>query len=376
MKKQEKLKNKVIFLGKLPPPYIGPAVATGILLKSKLAEIYRLFHLDTSDHRDINKLGAFDLKNIVLPLFHYVKLKYMIIRHRPQAVYIPSAQTTVAFIRDIPFILIAKFFRKKVICHLRGGNFKNWYNSAGTVTRWLVRRIQRLVDAQIVLGDCLVDMYADLMPRGKIFVVPNGGDFPVVEREEKKSGNGQKLRVLFLANFVRSKGVLETLHAVPEVFSKFHNIEFIFAGSWFDLETKKEFALFLNNHPELPVKVMGPVTGAEKFALLASTDIFVFPTYYENEGHPWVIIEAMAAGLPIISTDHGAICETVSDDVNGFIIEKKNPVQIAEKILIMASDNELRERMGNNSRKIYENKFTEVIMINKLVSVFDRIFVS
>lgn len=370
------MQPKIVFLGKLPPPYIGPAVATGILLKSKLTEKYQLFHLDTSDHRDINTLGAFDLKNLVLPFWQYLKLKYMIIRYWPQAVYIPSAQTTVAFIRDIPFILIAKFFRKKVICHLRGGNFKNWYQGASKVTRWLVRRIQRLVDAQIVLGECLVDMYTGLMPREKIFVVPNGGDFPVAEREEKKSGNGQKLKVLYLANFVRSKGVLETLHAVPEVFNKFHNIEFIFAGSWFDMETKKEFASFLVEHSELPVKVMDPMTGAEKFSLLASTDIFVFPTYYENEGHPWVIIEAMAAGLPIISTDHGAICETVSDGVNGFIIKKKNPDQITEKILILASNNEIRERMGNNSRKIYENKFTEEKMINKLVGVFDRIIVS
>ena len=369
-------KTKIIFLGKLPPPYIGPAVATSILLKSKLAKKYQLVHLDTSDHRGINTLGLFDLKNIALPIWHYIKLKYMIIRHWPQAVYIPSAQTTVAFIRDIPFILIAKFFRRKVICHLRGGNFKNWYQGASRVTRWLVRQTQRLVDAQIVLGECLVDMYTGLMPREKIFVVPNGGDFPVAKREEKKSGDGKKFKVLFLANFVRSKGVLETLHAVPEVFRKFPNIEFIFAGSWFDRETKKEFASFLNEHSEFPIKIMDPVTGVEKFALLASTDIFVFPTYYENEGHPWVIIEAMAAGLPIISTDHGAICETVSDGINGFIIEKEKPDQIAEKILILASNNELREKMGNNSRKIYENKFSEEIMINKLGSVFDEILQS
>jgi glycosyltransferase involved in cell wall biosynthesis len=364
---------KIIFLGKLPPPYIGPAVATSILLKSKLAEKYQLFHLDTSDHRDINTLGAFDLKNIVLPLFYYVKLKYMIIRHWPRAVYIPSAQTTVAFIRDVPFILIARFFRRKVICHLRGGNFKNWYNSVSKVTRWLVRRIQRLVDAQIVLGDCLVDMYAGLMPREKIFVVPNGGDFPVAVREEKKSGNGQKSRILFLANFIRTKGVLEVLRAAPEVFREFPNVEFVFAGSWSDKETQMECIRFLNGHLELPIIVLPTVAGSEKFRLLAQSDIFIFPTYYSNEGHPWCIVEAMASGLPIISTDHGAIRETVVDGVNGFLVEKENAGAVAAKIQTLLADPVLREKMGRESRRLYEENFTEARMVERMSIAFDSV---
>lgn len=362
--------KKIILLGKLPPPYIGPAVATNILLKSKLSEIYRLIHLDTSDHRDINTLGAFDLKNIVLPFWQYCKLVYFLMKHRPRAVYIPSAQTTVAFLRDIPYILISKIFGKKVICHLRGGNFLNWYQGAGRIMRWMVRRIQKMVDAQIVLGDCLIEMFTPFMPREKIFVVPNGGDFSVIDRRAENKG---KNVVLFLANFVRSKGVLDVLHAALIVFREHPNVEFIFAGCWVDKETQLEFTRFLDDHPELPVTVLGPISGAEKFALFATADIFVFPTYYVNEGHPWVILEAMAAGLPIISTNHGAICEIVVDGVNGYLVEKKNPGQASEKLNKLISDPALLIKMGAASRHIYEQKFTENKMVENISRCFDSV---
>jgi glycosyltransferase involved in cell wall biosynthesis len=366
-------KIKIIFLGKIPPPYIGPAVATEIILRSKLAEKYQLIHLDTSDHRDINTLGAFDLKNFVLPLWLYCKLTYLIIRHWPQAVYFPGAQTTVAFLRDVPFVLITKLFGKKVISHLRGGNFKNWYKGASSVTRWLVRHMQKMVDGQIVLGDCLVDMFADLMPRDKIFVVPNGGDFPLIPSKFINAENSRKKRILFLANFIGSKGVLEVLRSVPEVVRKFPAVEFLFVGSWRDAATKNEFTRFIEDHPGLPIQVMAPVIGIEKFKLLESADIFVFPTYYINEGHPWVIVEALASGLPIISTDHGAIKESVLDGVNGFLVEKKNTDQIVEKLLALLSDSELRKKMGKASRLAYESRFAEKHLVERMSSCFESV---
>ena len=53
---------------------------------------------------------------------------------------------------------------------------------------------------------------------------------------------------------------------------------------------------------DININDLGPTKGEEKFKVLSSADIFVFPTFYRNEGHPWVIVEALASGLPIIST--------------------------------------------------------------------------
>lgn len=363
-------KHTIVFLGKLPPPYIGPTVATRILLNSPLREKYRLLHLDTSDHRDINTLGAFDIKNLLLPFWHYIKLIILIVRQRPDAIYIPSAQTTVAFLRDTPFVLLAKAFRLKVICHLRGGNFLNWFNDTGALMQWLVKRVQRMVDCQIVLGHALIGMFVPFMPTNRIHVVPNGGDFPVPRFQGPAY---PKHRILFLANFIRSKGVLEVLRAAPIVIKRYPQVEFIFAGSWRDKATQLEFIQFMKDHPEIPAIVMPPIKDDAKFALLSSADVFVFPTYYPNEGHPWCILEAMASGLPIISTDHGAISETVHDRINGFLVEKGSPAAVAEKLLALIDDQKLRLAMSRESRRLYESNFTEKTMVEKMSNAFDTV---
>ncbi|NIM17559.1 MAG: glycosyltransferase [Candidatus Aminicenantes bacterium] len=367
------LKEKVIFFGKLPPPYIGPAVATLSLLNSSLKDEFELIHLDLSDHRDINTLGKFDFTNFYLVFKQYFNLIRLILKHKPRLVYIPVGQTTVSYCRDSICILISRLFGCKVICHLRGGNFKNWYDSAGRLTKWWVRYVHRKVSAQIVLGSNLTHLFNWLIPDERIFVVPNGGNytFPPVTKSENN------IRVLFLGNFIGSKGVLDVLKAAVIIDQsqkiKNTNIKFLFAGYWRDTKTRMEFEKIMKERPDLPVEVIGPVKGDEKLKLLASSDIFVFPTFYPNEGHPWVIVEAMAAGLPIISTDHGAIVESVIDGRNGFIVEPKNPGQIAEKIKFLIKKAEIRNKMGRQSLEMYRENFTENLMVQRMQEIFKKV---
>jgi glycosyltransferase involved in cell wall biosynthesis len=364
-------KKKIIFFGKLPPPFIGPAVATRILLNSKLKDVFDLIHLDLSDHRDINTLGKLDFTNFYLTFKQYSRLLWLLVKHKPDLVYIPVGQTTVSYIRDSIFILLVRLFRRKVVCHLRGGNFKNWYNSARRLVKWWVRYVHRKVSAQIVLGNNLRHLFNWIIPDERIFVVPNGGNykFPPVKKNENN------IHVLFLSNLLRTKGVLEVLRAAVIIneSEKIKNIKFLFAGNWQDNETRKDFEEILAKYPHLPVEVIGSIQGEEKLWLLASADIFVFPTFYPHEGHPWVIVEAMAAGLPIISTDHGAIVESVVDGKNGFIVEARNPHQVADKIEFLVENPKTREQMGMESKKRYIENFTEKRMVKRLGDIFEKV---
>lgn len=364
-------KKKIIFLAATPPPYMGPTIATEVILNSKLKKEFNLIHLDTSDHRDLNTQGALDFQNVYLALKHYMILFWLIITRWPAMVYIPICQTTLGYFRDAIFILISKLFSRKVICHLRGGNFKNWYYSASVITRWLVWNVHSIVDGQIVLGESLRSTFDNIVPEEKIFVVPNGRDIEIDFIKKEKS---RKIKILYLSNFIRSKGILDVLRAVPDVYDYNSRIEFIFAGKWRDEVTKQEFENFITENPDLPVKIKGPVYDQIKYDLLNSSDIFVFPTYYPAEGHPWVIIEAMAAGIPIITSDQGAITESVKDGINGFIINKKNPKQIAEKIKFLIRNPRLRYKMGEKSRKLYLENFNEGKMIERLSHTFNAVF--
>jgi glycosyltransferase involved in cell wall biosynthesis len=346
---------------------MGPTVATEIILNSALKNRFQLIHLDTSDKRDLSTLGVLDFQNVYLAIKHYFMLLWRIINRWPDIVYIPVSQTTIGYLKDSGFIIIAALFRRKIVCHLRGGNFRNWYESAGAFTRWYVRRVHSLVDAQIVLGERLRSLFSHIMPSHKIFVVPNGRDFA---RFRRNPGTNASLKVLYLGNFLREKGALDVIRAIPLVSRQRPEIEFILAGDWTDEAVKREAHEYLRQYEGLPVRLLGTVTGRDKHDLLTSADIFVFPSYYAPEGHPWVVVEAMAAGMPVISTDQGAIAEYVIDGDNGFIVKKQSPEMIAEKVLVLAGDPERRAAMGRRSRELYEENLTENSLVERLSGVF------
>jgi glycosyltransferase involved in cell wall biosynthesis len=90
-------------------------------------------------------------------------------------------------------------------------------------------------------------------------------------------------------------------------------------------------------------------------ALLRSSDILVFPTL--TEAFSRVILEAMAAGKPVVATDAGGNAEAVIDHTSGYIVPVKDPVALSEKIRNLVQDEERRNRMGMAGRQIVEEKF-------------------
>ena len=194
--------------------------------------------------------------------------------------------------------------------------------------------------------------------------------FFVVYVFPKKTNSEQGIRILYLAQLFKSKGIKDVVDAA--ILMNNQNYEFIVAGGWDDdLEFKKEILQKIENS-QINIKVLPPVSGQKKFQLYADADIFVFPPVMP-EGHPWVIVESMAAGLPIISTDQGAIIECVLDERNGFIIEPNRPDLIVDKISFLIKNKEIREKMGIESRALYEQSFTEEKMVENYTEMFSQI---
>jgi glycosyltransferase involved in cell wall biosynthesis len=91
--------------------------------------------------------------------------------------------------------------------------------------------------------------------------------------------------------------------------------------------------------------------------LYYSADVFAFaPIWDEGFGIPPV--EAMAAGVPVVATRSGAILETVKDKQTGFLVSKNDPHALAESILTLLLDDNLRERMGRAARSWVHENFT------------------
>ena len=104
-------------------------------------------------------------------------------------------------------------------------------------------------------------------------------------------------------------------------------------------------------------------------------DIFVFPTYYHNECFPLVILEAMEQGLPVISTNAGAIPDIIDNGNSGYTVEKSNPSSLASAIELLIKDPELCISMGKAGRKLFEEKFTEEVFEKKMKECLEKAIV-
>ncbi len=361
------MKRKVILiLGKVPPPYMGPSIATEILLKSGLQEHYELIHVDTKVNADLKDIGKWSFDKIKNYYHIWKGLIEKIKTHQPDLVLIPISQSTIGFIKDSIFILIAKFYKRKTLLHLRGSDFRNWLFKTNKLNQWYVRLCLNTTNGIIVLGQNLRPIFKNLYEEDKIFVAPNGSNYTIPPRTRESN----IVRILYLGNLQSSKGIEDVIDAIV-LLQKSHanKFELEVIGGW-RKENIKQKCLRIIDDSKLPVHFTPPELSKNKLQELSNADIFVFPPR-EPEGHPWVIIEAMAASLPIISTNQGAIIESVENGKNGFIVASANPQSIAEKMAIFIDNQELRQRMGAASRKSYENNFTENVMVKNLSRIFN-----
>lgn len=345
---------RLVVVGPVPPPIHGVAVSTSLVLANPLLrERFRVEHLDTSDHRSGANIGRWDRVNVALALKHEAQLLARLRGNEKGLVYLPLSQNTAGFLRDSLFIVFAARARWKVAGHLRGSEFREFYSTRGRILRWWVRRSLGELHSLAVMGTTLRPLFDGIFPPAKIAVVPNGT--PDLEPEPISPPTN---RVLFLSNLRRRKGVVESLETALLVLREHSDAEFVFVGAWED----EELATALQERAQAAggrIRFLPPATGEEeKRRLLLSSSILLFPPV-EPEGHPRVVLEAMSAGLPVVTTDRGAIAETVVDGESGFVLPEPVPTELAECVLRLLLDEELRHRMASAARERYLSLFTQ-----------------
>lgn len=359
-------KKKVVIIGKLPPPFMGPAIATQIILNSALKDEFNLLHFNVTLNKTIETQGKNSFKKVFVSLKLYLRYNSFLNKHKPDLVLVPFAQETVGFYKDIPYLLLPRLKNIKVLGQLRGSNFKTWLKRASIITNTIVNFTLKKTNGIIVLGNNLRYLFTDFFNPNKILVVPNGANFsfPSIKKDENM------INVLYFANMYESKGVHNAVDAAIKLDDP--KCIFTFAGGWRKDEKFKNNLLQKIKESTVTINVFPPLSGDKKLELFAKADIFVFPPI-APEGHPWVLVEAMAAGLPIISTDQGAIVESVIDGENGFIVDAGSSEQIVKKLQVLINNNKLRQKMATKSKQFYNEKFSERSMVENLSHAFNEI---
>ena len=120
------------------------------------------------------------------------------------------------------------------------------------------------------------------------------------------------------------------------------------------------------------VHVYGYVSEEEKKRLINENDIFILTSY--QEGFGIVVIEAMATGMPVISTRCGGVEDIIEDGVNGFLVDKDDDEKMANIILKLKSNPELRKKISRNAYKTVKEKFSFDKICNQFKQIFDSFF--
>ena len=265
-------------------------------------------------------------------------------RHRGAVMYLPLSQNSGAFIRDSLFIRIAGHYGIRTAGHLRGSEFRtHFYIPQRRFVRWWIRSTLRRLTSVAVLGESLRPVFDTLVDPRRIQVVPNGtpdiGEGRATQRDHR--------HVVFLSNLRERKGLSEAVEAAMLIGESQPDARFTFAGDTDDPQLVVTLRARINGHN---IVFQPSVDGPEKTSLLTSAGILLFPPRLP-EGQPRVILEAMAAGMAIVTTAQGAIAETVRDGLDGFVLPACDPDALADAVGRLLSDVELQKSMGRSSRQ-------------------------
>lgn len=222
----------------------------------------------------------------------------------------------------------------------------------------------RMFDGFLYIGTRNKEYYKYIgVPDNKLFLVPYSvnNDFFIAKVEEAKKNNielknkyklhNEHLNILYASKLMKRKNPLDLIKAFKVVKEKVTNVNLVFVGTG---EEEKGLKKFIADYNIKDVYFLGFLNQSELPEVFALSDIFVLPAVNEQWG--LIINEAMCAGLPIITTNVvGAAPDLVKEGINGFTFKPSNINELAEKLLIILSDNKLRMSMGDKSREIINN---------------------
>jgi glycosyltransferase involved in cell wall biosynthesis len=374
MSPREGSSARLILVGPLPPPYFGQSLSFRMLVD----EVARLgIPHDVIDltHRE----GS--AKQAGVLTIHRVADYGSILRRfvaaaagRRGTVYLTIAQSRAGFMRDWVMIRYARLFGHRVVLHLKGGNYDNFYAAQPAWMRALVRSTLRRADRILVLGERLRAMF-DFEPAlaERVHVVPNGlpdeGEPAGAPRTLPAPGEGP-VRLLFLSNLIESKGWITVLEAVRLLRDRLGDrVRCDFHGTFYTsaddvrvtgIEQARELfeRLVAEYGLEGVARYGGAVAGNEKRRALEEAHFFLLPTRYHNEGQPVSIIEAMARGNVVISTDYRAIPDLVDDGVTGVLVPYGAPQAIADAVEALVRDPDRYAQMSRAAVARFRARFT------------------
>lgn len=366
MKNQSKY---LLLVGSIPPPYHGQAVVTEMVFGIE-AEALQKECLNLRFSEDIESIGGIQLSKVKILIYGWLAMfGYWLknIGKKPVLYYCAGSAHWVPLIRDVILLgTVGKLFSRRVV-HYHSGGVPEWFAEnkvASLLGRWTYGGAEK----SIALTEAVaVPCYGNT----EKCVVPNGLDVEYIESEsENDSTKSGEVVFLFLGALRDTKGIGVLIEAARMLNEQHAEEEWVVhcVGEWASAEEREKWLIYIESHGlQDRVRFLGRLTGSDKWQAYAEASIFVFPSYYESENQPLVIIEAMGMGIPVISTRWRGIPELLEEGETGLLVPPQDVKALSNAMAAMMNDTIVLEQMAHAARERYLENFTKVAFQNRIV---------
>ena len=340
-------------------------------LRSSLAREFELHVVDTSKRQ---LRWAVENPTWKTPLYFardFSRLVRALVRVRPDVVLV-HATSSLSFLRDGVFMVTARLAGAKVICHYHGTVHERFPSCETRSGRAIGRFLMSAAHRVIVLGPTCQRRMGEAWKRDDLAWAPNMSDVALFRNMPADTpapwlARGDRA-VLFVGRLSAPKGVYDLFDAIPRVIERHPEVNFVLVGVAESEAMEPVIRAEAKRRGISPrITFLGSLDGHKKAAAFVTSQMIVVPSW--TEGFPLVIPEAMAAGLPVISTAVGAIPDFVTDGEDGFLIAPKDPQALADRICRLLDDEGLRRRISKRVRERAPHEFAIDVGCDKVREV-------
>ncbi len=355
------MRPKVLLVSPLRGAVSGQNAVTQMVLDSPLSSWWDLAHLEASTARSNTDRARVTWGG----LHRFVRLLWSLRRalkeFRPQAAWIPLARNRPGLLKFSLLAALCFQHRVRVIAKVGGDDFDLFHAAQSHAVQDIIRMILGKCAAVLVEAQCLTRQFAGIVPAERVRWAYLGIDAEnfAVPRRPRTARN-----ILFVGHVTQAKGAVDLLAAMPAVSKAIPGARLVMLGE----HVRQERSLIhLHDRDagwravkarDASVEAPGILTGPAKRHAFAEADVFCLPS--ASEGFPVSVLEAMAAGLPVVVTPAGALPEVLTDGVNCLFVPYGHPERLATVLsdLLSPAWRIGRQRMGAENRRAVEDRFT------------------
>jgi glycosyltransferase involved in cell wall biosynthesis len=343
---------------------VGPAlnVQGGVssverLIVEHIGDAVSLRHIATTEDGSLwRKLCVF--VRAILSLRHALRCEGRLLVH----IHFASRGST---LRKMILAEMTLHAGRPLVLHAHGAQFNQFFSALPAIVQRLLRRMFARADCFVVLSTQWRDFYVNEVgvPAHRVAILHNPVSLPPSIPARVKR---ERVQFLFLGRIGQRKGAFDLLRAFAALPARVRErARLVFAGDG-DVERLTMLARECGEN----VEVHSWVTGERLRDLFAASDVFVLPSY--QEGVPMALLEAMAFGLPVITTRVGGIPDVVTDQREGYLLGPGDVYALQAAMAALIEDEQARLALGARARARAE-QFDVADFTAELTRIYSRL---